>query len=116
AQHRLAELVGALRAHAPAERLVARRTRFEAVERTLRREVRDGVTRRRERLALLAARLDALSPLAVLGRGYAIAHAADGHVLHRAAEVAPGDALRVRLHEGEIEATANRIRGAGSRT
>ncbi|MEN8161577.1 MAG: exodeoxyribonuclease VII large subunit, partial [Myxococcota bacterium] len=45
AQHRLAELVGALRAHAPAERLVARRTRFEAVERTLRREVRDGVTR-----------------------------------------------------------------------
>ena len=38
--------------------------------------------------------LDALSPLRVLGRGYADAHRADGRVLKRRAEFLPGDALR----------------------
>jgi exodeoxyribonuclease VII large subunit len=113
AQRRLAELTGALRAHAPAARLAARRARFETIQHTLDREGRAAVAARHERLAVLAARLDALSPLAVLGRGYAIAHGAGGRVLHRAAEVSPGDALRVRLHEGEVEATATRIRGTG---
>jgi exodeoxyribonuclease VII large subunit len=113
AQRRLAELTGALRAHAPAARLAARRARFETIQHTLDREGRAAVAARHERLAVHAARLDALSPLAVLGRGYAIAHDAGGRVLHRAAEVSPGDALRVRLHEGEVEATATRIRGTG---
>jgi exodeoxyribonuclease VII large subunit len=113
AQRRLAELTGALRAHAPAARLAARRARFESVQHALGREGRAAVAARHERLAVLAARLDALSPLAVLGRGYAIAHGAGGRVLRRAAEVSPGDALRVRLHEGEVEATATRIRGTG---
>jgi exodeoxyribonuclease VII large subunit len=113
AQRRLAELTGALRAHAPAARLAARRARFESVQHALGREGRAAVAARHERLAVLAARLDALSPLAVLGRGYAIAHGAGGRVLRRAAEVSPGDALRVRLYEGEVEATATRIRGTG---
>jgi exodeoxyribonuclease VII large subunit len=113
-QRRLAELVGSLRAHAPAARLAARRARFETVRQALDREGHAAVSVRRERLAVLAARLDALSPLAVLGRGYAIAHGADGRVLHRAAEVSPGDALRVRLHEGEVEATTTRVRESGS--
>jgi exodeoxyribonuclease VII large subunit len=45
-----------------------------------------------------------LSPLAVLGRGYAMARASDdGRILHRASEVEPGDGVRVRLAEGELE-------------
>jgi exodeoxyribonuclease VII large subunit len=50
------------------------------------------------------ARLRALSPSATLTRGYAIVQRADGHVLRNAAEVAKGDALRVRLAEGELAA------------
>ncbi len=113
AQQRLAERVGALRAHAPAARLASRRARFETLARTLEREGRRALALRHERLAVHAARLDALSPLAVLGRGYAIAHGADGRVLRRATEVAPGDDLRVRLAEGEIDATATGIREVG---
>jgi exodeoxyribonuclease VII large subunit len=51
------------------------------------------------------ARLDAMSPLKVLGRGYAIATRADGRALRAAGDVSPGDAIDVRLHEGSLSAT-----------
>ena len=49
-------------------------------------------------------RLDALSPLAVLSRGYAIAAKADGRVIRKAQDVSAGERVRVRVHEGEFEA------------
>src|SRR5262249_49416941 len=56
-------------------------------------------------LGQIAARLDTLSPLAVLGRGYAVAWNADKTVVLRdSASVAPGDTVRVTLSRGEIEA------------
>jgi exodeoxyribonuclease VII large subunit len=56
-------------------------------------------------LSTQAARLHALSPLAVLGRGYAIAlHEDTGKALIGTTDVKPGDALRIRLHEGELAA------------
>jgi exodeoxyribonuclease VII large subunit len=58
-------------------------------------------------LAHTTARLRALSPAATLQRGYAIVQRADGHVVRAAAEVAPGDLLRVRLAEGELAATVS---------
>jgi exodeoxyribonuclease VII large subunit len=54
------------------------------------------------------ARLRALSPAATLERGYAIVQRADGHVVRAASEVDKGDALRVRLAEGELSATVER--------
>jgi exodeoxyribonuclease VII large subunit len=62
-----------------------------------------GVERRKLRLAGAAGRLDALSPLAVLGRGYAIARRADGSVVKAAASVAPGEPLELLLHEGSLQ-------------
>jgi exodeoxyribonuclease VII large subunit len=60
---------------------------------------------RRARLGEQAARLQALSPLSVLARGYAIAlHERTGRALLRAADAAPGDGLRLRLHDGELRA------------
>ena len=53
------------------------------------------------RLASAAGKLDALSPLRVLSRGYALA-AKDGVVLRSAADAAVGDNLELRLHDGEI--------------
>jgi exodeoxyribonuclease VII large subunit len=55
------------------------------------------------RLGSLAARLDTLSPLAVLGRGYAVCWDGDRQVILReAAAVNDGDAVRVTLHRGEL--------------
>jgi exodeoxyribonuclease VII large subunit len=95
----------ALRAHAPSERVRARRARLAAAERALEVAARRAAERLRSRLQGAAARLHALSPLAVLGRGYAIAERRDtGAVVRRASELRPGDALRIRLGEGELEA------------
>jgi exodeoxyribonuclease VII large subunit len=54
-------------------------------------------------LSLLAGRMQEMSPLAVLGRGYAIALRGDGRALRRAADAAEGDGLRLRLHEGVLK-------------
>jgi len=56
----------------------------------------------RHGLAGRAAHIEALSPLAVLGRGYAVATDSAGHVLRDAAEVAPGERVNVQLHHGQL--------------
>jgi len=61
------------------------------------------VARQRQRLSVAAMGLESLSPLAVLGRGYAIAFTQKGEVIKRAADVALGERLKVRVHEGQIE-------------
>lgn len=59
----------------------------------------------------LEARLEATSPLGVLRRGYALVEASGrAGFLRRARDVAPGDALRVRLAEGEIGARVEEVR------
>ena len=68
-----------------------------------------GAVRRRQHRAVaqlgsVAGRLDTLSPLAVLGRGYAVAWNADRtRVLRDASSAAPGDTVRVTLARGELE-------------
>ena len=57
----------------------------------------------RERLGLAAASLDALSPLGVLQRGYAIAQDASGKLVRDASSVVEGDAVTVRLAKGKLE-------------
>ena len=61
-----------------------------------------GISREKQRLAAAAASLDAMSPLKVLARGYSIVHDDKGKVVTSEKEVAAGDRLRVRLHEGEV--------------
>jgi len=64
------------------------------------------------RLRVLAGQLDSLSPLAVLGRGYAVCWNANRtKVLRSAAAVAPGDRVRVTLHQGELSCE---VKGASS--
>jgi exodeoxyribonuclease VII large subunit len=59
------------------------------------------------RLVALGGRLDALSPLQILGRGYALARDADGRVLKRVAQFARGRAFRLRVSDGEVGARAD---------
>ena len=62
---------------------------------------------RRRAFAQCAAALDAMSPLKVLGRGYAVASDAAGTVLRSAGQVQPGDAIRVQLQDGALHCTVN---------
>jgi exodeoxyribonuclease VII large subunit len=112
---RLAHEWQALRAHAPRARLAAQRARLAAAVGLLERSVRRTLERTRESLASASARLDALSPLAVLGRGYAIVRLGPGGPVVRSPEqVKAGDGLRIRVAEGELDATVDgRSRGRG---
>ena len=62
----------------------------------------------RARLEGTAARLESVSPLAVLQRGYAVVSDAAGHPLTSVATVPPGARLRLRFADGEVGATADR--------
>ena len=53
------------------------------------------------RITGLAASLDALSPLKVLGRGYSIAQASDGTILTSVRQLKPDTRFRLRLTDGE---------------
>ncbi len=65
------------------------------------------------RLRGCASRLDTLSPLAVLGRGYAVCWNADRtEVVRDAAETTPGDRVRVTLAKGELDCEVRQPRSA----
>lgn len=58
------------------------------------------------RLASAAARLDALNPMKVLSRGYAVAYK-DGSIVANAKKVNSGDRLNLKFHDGEVSVTAD---------
>jgi exodeoxyribonuclease VII large subunit len=79
------------------------RARLHELRGRLRARGRALCARQRAHLSEHAARLNALSPLAVLSRGYAIAlHERTGRALLRSGDARADDALRLRLHEGEL--------------
>ena len=55
------------------------------------------------RLGLAAGRLNSLSPLGVLGRGYSLTRRPSGEIVRSARQLAVGDDVRVLLHEGTID-------------
>ncbi len=83
-------------------RLTRARRRYEAASSACDASMNEKLQDGRERLALAAASLDALSPLGVLQRGYAIAQDASGKLVRDAASVNVGDAVSVRLAKGKL--------------
>ena len=62
-----------------------------------------GLAAKRSALAQYAASLDALSPLSILTRGYAIAEK-EGHLIRKTDDIAVGEAFKLRLSDGVIDA------------
>jgi exodeoxyribonuclease VII large subunit len=65
--------------------------------------------RRSTDLQRATGRLDALSPLKVLARGYAIATREDGRAVRSAGDVHAGDAIHVRVRDARIDASVVRV-------
>ena len=63
------------------------------------------LSRKNQRYIALTAKLDAMSPLKVLTRGYAMAQKEDGQIVRSVAQVTTGDAVCVSLADGAFTAT-----------
>jgi exodeoxyribonuclease VII large subunit len=90
----------ALRAASPVARVTDDRRRLEAARRALRGAADAKLVTARHRLGLSAGRLDSLSPLAVLGRGYSLTRLPSGEIVRQAGQVIPGADVRVCCPRG----------------
>lgn len=101
---RLREWDARLRQRDLSVRLAKAGERWRAGSRTLGEAIGRRLAQAQRRLEPLAVRLDALSPLKVLERGYSIVQAEDGRIVKRATDAPAGASIRVRLHEGSLAA------------
>ncbi len=102
---RLTALTARLPGLSPAIRLAGARQRVDELSLRAAAEVGHGLRLRREQLNGLVAALHNVSPLNVLARGYALVTLGpDGAVVKSAAQVQPGDALRVQVSDGAFDA------------
>jgi exodeoxyribonuclease VII large subunit len=81
------------------------RTRLDRATTRLAQQAQSQLNTRRTKCIAARARIESLSPLAVLGRGYALVFDAQGRLLLNAAAATPGDNITARLARGEISAT-----------
>jgi exodeoxyribonuclease VII large subunit len=85
------------------ERITQLRGRASLCENRLLHSTRQRTETARRGFHVAASKLDALSPLAVLARGYAIVWGPEGAILRKASEVQPEDRVRIKLAEGELK-------------
>jgi exodeoxyribonuclease VII large subunit len=102
ARRRADSLAGKLTPAQLSARLSDARMRFDSVYVLCSSAAAKRLEDARKRLGLAAASLDAMSPLAVLERGYAIAQSEDGRLLRDAHSVSIGDSVRLRLAKGRL--------------
>ena len=67
----------------------------------------------KQRFISHAAKLDAMSPLKVIARGYAIAQTADGALLQSVHQVKAGDTVTVSLRDGKVNTTVSQVKEIG---
>ena len=71
------------------------------------------INRNNQRYIALTAKLDAMSPLKVLTRGYAMAETADGEVVRSVKQVKTGDSINVSFSDGSLRATVTDVKENG---
>jgi len=98
---------GALAQGSPRARLLALEARLASASARLAARRGLALERAGARLALAARTLEAVSPLAVLGRGYSLTYRAGGGLVRSAAEVRAGDELETRFPDGRVRSRAS---------
>ena len=97
-QHAQARLSG----RNPINRLTSLQQKNAALSQRLVTGMHHRLSLQQQRLGRLAHALDAVSPLATLGRGYAIVMNEQDRIIRRASEVKTGETVRARLSEGQL--------------
>jgi exodeoxyribonuclease VII large subunit len=102
ARQRVEQLAARPAFRRPLQRVRDLEQRLDDLGERVRRAGNQRVIQAADKIAALAARLETLSPLNVLTRGYSLTHTADGQLVRSAADVTPGDVLVTRVARGSI--------------
>lgn len=94
---------------APAARVALLRQRLDEGRRALDRAIGRAIPERRRRAVAVRRRLEALSPLAVLGRGYAVVEGSDGRIRTGTAALRVGEEVRLRMRDGQAGASITAV-------
>jgi exodeoxyribonuclease VII large subunit len=93
----------------PLDRVREAARRVDELAATMNQTMRRRIQRQKDALVATAARLESLSPLQVLTRGYSVTQLADGRVLRSADQARIGDSIVTRLQQGEIVSRIEQI-------
>ena len=108
--HRVALATGALRSRNPQARVASAVALLSQLRVRLASSAAYSAKTSRARFAEVVGRLESLSPLGVLARGYSVARLPAGEVVRSASQVAVGDGLDILLHQGALGARVTEVR------
>ena len=97
----------------PVGYLEQRRKSLELLKNKLISNQNQQINAAKARYIAMTAKLDAMSPLKVLTRGYAMAQSEDGTVLRSVSQVKAGDAITISVSDGSISAAVTEIKENG---
>lgn len=109
-RRRLENAQAGLRAHDLRRVLSASNRQLQSNQLRLDSGIRHLLAARNARLQRIQASLDALSPLRILDRGYALVFDVNGDLVKDAAQLSPGDELTARFARGSVAATVKQRR------
>ena len=93
----------------PCAYLNDRRLRLDYMQQRLSAAATNIVSRRRERFVRLTAKLDAMSPLRVLGRGYTLVQNREKRVIKSIKDISAGDTVSISLADGRADAVIQEV-------
>lgn len=112
ARQRVEQLAARPALRRPLQRVRDLEQRLDTVADRMQRAASARVGQTSAQLAALAARLETLSPLNVLTRGYSLTHTNDGKLVRDAAAVQPGDVLVTRVAAGKVVSRVESVEGS----
>jgi exodeoxyribonuclease VII large subunit len=101
-RYMLNKLQSRLQSHTPISNIMNNRQRLDELVQRKERAIRTQLQLQYAQLSGLHHRLEALNPQAILMRGYAVVSRSDGKIIRSVNEVQIGDALKVRVSDGEL--------------
>lgn len=97
-----------LRLHDPKRQINEKRQRLIDMEERMSRLLEEKLRNRRHRLELLAGRLNGLSPLVRISRGFGFLEGKNGKRIESVTQTEPGDPIRIRVSDGTIHANVEK--------
>ncbi len=94
----------------PKDEMYKRMMELDYLTRTMRQNIKVQINNMKSNLTLNTSRLDNLSPLATLNRGYAITLDSGGNVIKSASNLKPGDDIELILLDGTVECSVKRVK------